>query len=66
MKPVIQRIFAYPKDIQMLSGKGERYARSCYRKIKKHYNLQPHQLVTMAELAQYFGLSLEKVRELLK
>lgn len=50
----------------MLSGKGERYARSCYRKIKKHYNLQPHQLVTMAELAQYFGLSLEKVRELLK
>ena len=66
MKKPVKRIFVYPHDIQMLSGKGERYARSSYQKIKKHFNLEPHQLVTITQLAQYFGLSEEKMHELLK
>lgn len=65
MKPVFQRIVAFPKDIQIITGKGERYARSTYVKIKAHYNKLDHQLLTLDELASYYGLPLQKLQEIL-
>lgn len=47
----------YPKDIMRLTGKGERYARSIHKKIQEHYGKAPHQLLTLRELCDYFGIS---------
>ena len=66
MKPILIRIFAYPKDIQILSGKGERYSRTCYQRIKKHYQKAPHHLLTIQELAEYYGLTIEELQKILR
>ena len=65
MKPLFNRIFAYPKDIQIITGKGGRYARTMYRKIKIYYKKDDHQLLTIEELEGYFGLPPNSLGEIL-
>jgi predicted transcriptional regulator len=52
----MQRLCIYPKDIQVVTGKSERYGRSLIRKIKDHLQKQPHQVVTVDEFSAYLGL----------
>ena len=52
----------YPKDIMKLTGKGERYARTVHKKIREHYGKAPHQLLTVLEVCQYFGISAESIQ----
>ncbi len=51
----------YPKDIMRLTGKGERYARSTYKKIKDYYKKESHQLLTLSEFCLYFGISRQDI-----
>lgn len=63
MKPKITRICIYPKDIQRVTGKSERYCRDLIHKIKKELNKPEHQMLSIEEFSLYIGLPVEKVQE---
>jgi len=63
MRTKIVRLCIYPKDIQRITGKSDRYSRELLRKIRLHLQKQEHQLVTVEEFSTYMGLSLEAVRQ---
>jgi len=52
----MQRLCIYPKDIQVVTGKSERYGRTLIRKIKDHLKKESHQVVTVQEFSEYLGL----------
>jgi hypothetical protein len=60
-KLLMERICIYPKDIQIITGKSERWGRDLIKKIKEHLGKQKHQVVTVEEFCQYIGLQLETV-----
>ena len=62
MKPRITRLCIYPKDIQRITGKSERYSRDLIQKIKIILNKPDHQFVTVQEFCTYMGLPLEAVQ----
>ena len=59
----MKRIAIYPKDIMIITGKGERYSRNLLRKIKTHLNKQPHQFVSFEEFYQYTGLKSQEIKD---
>ncbi len=52
----MERICIYPKDIQVVTGKSERYGRMIIQNIKKKFSKESHQLVTIEEFCNYTGL----------
>ncbi|MCA0380716.1 MAG: hypothetical protein LCH58_01035 [Bacteroidetes bacterium] len=62
----MQRICIYPKDIQLVTGKSERYGRDLIKKIKEHFQKQPHQVVTIEEFCQYLGLCPNTVNQIIR
>ena len=62
MKPKITRLCIYPKDIQRITGKSERYSRDIIHKIKDYLQKPDHQFVTVAEFCTYMGLPFEEVQ----
>lgn len=63
MKSRINRICIYPKDIQRITGKSERYCRELIQKIRKANEKEPHQMVSIEEFCAYIGLHMEQVKE---
>jgi len=59
----VERITIYPKDIQRITGKSERYGRILIQKIKNHLKKEHHQFITIDEFCSYTGLNHENVRE---
>ena len=59
----MKRICIYPKDVQIITGKSERYGRNIIKKIKTVLNKQKHQLVTIDEFCEFMDLEPEKVQE---
>lgn len=59
----LKRIIIYPKDIQRITGKSERYARTVLQKIREDKKKDGHQLVTIHEFSEYTGISLNLVEE---
>lgn len=57
----VKRICIYPKDIQRITGKSERYGRLLLSKIKELNNKDEHQFVTVDEFCLYTGLKIEQV-----
>ena len=55
------RVCIYPKDVQRITGKSERYGRTLLQKIKEHFQKQEHQFVTIKEFCQYTGIEEEQV-----
>ena len=62
MKPRITRLCIYPKDIQRITGKSERYSRDLIHKIRKTLNKEDHQVITIEELSTYLGIPLDSVQ----
>lgn len=62
----IVRACIYPKDIQSITGKSERYGRALLCKIKTYFGKQPHQFVTAEEFSEYSGIKLETINNYLK
>ena len=60
-----KRICIYPKDIQVLTGKSERYARKVVAQIRQHYDKSKYQLLTIKEFCDYMGLLEEEVKKAL-
>ncbi len=61
----MERICIYPKDIQVVTGKSERYGRNIIYQIKKKYAKESHQLVTLEEFCTFTGLCLLSVKKAL-
>ncbi len=61
MKETLTRICIYPKDVQRITGKSERYGRMLLQKIRTHFNKEEHQFITVEEFCLYTGLKEEHV-----
>lgn len=57
-----KRTCIYPKDIQRITGRSERYGRKLLQVIRRKLNKEPHQFITVDEFAQYAGIDAEVVR----
>ena len=55
------RVCIYPKDVQVVTGKSERWGREIIVRIKQHLSKPKHQLVTIDEFCAYLGLEKETV-----
>ena len=66
MKPATQRAIVYPKDVQRITGKSERYGRLLLQKIREEFSKEGHQFVTVDEFSQYTGLSNEVIYHYIK
>ena len=63
---IMNRLCIYPKDIQVITGRSDRYGRNLIKKIKDHFKKQQHQVVTVDEFCQYMGLQPETVAKQLR
>ena len=57
----LKRIIIYPKDIQRITGKSERFGRKLIRDIKCHLKKDDHQLVTIEEFSTFTGIDQELI-----
>ncbi len=57
----LKRIIIYPKDIQRITGKSERYGRLILQKIRQELKKEKHQMITVEEFANYSGLEPEAI-----
>lgn len=62
----IVRACIYPKDIQCITGRSERYGRKLLNEIREYFDKQPHQFITSEEFAEYSGISIEIIKDYLK
>lgn len=62
----LNRICIYPKDIQRITGRSERYGRKLLQECKAQLGKQEHQLVSIEEFADFIGLPAEKIQEYIK
>jgi len=62
----MKRLCIYTKDIQIITGKSERYCRQVLTQIRKKLNKQKHQAVSITELCNYLGLTIDEVKQTLK
>jgi len=60
------RICIYPKDVQILTGKSERYGRNILNKIRKLNNKKKDQPVTIYEFCEYLNLQVEEIIAVIK
>ena len=61
MKLQQTRLCIYPKDVQRITGKSERYGRMLLQKIKQHFEKKEHQFVTVEEFCLYTGIKKDEV-----
>ncbi|GAA4790927.1 hypothetical protein GCM10023231_18550 [Olivibacter ginsenosidimutans] len=57
------RLFIYPKDVTIITGKGLRHAQKLLRDIHAALGKKEHQQVSIEDFAHYQGLDVEAVRE---
>lgn len=62
---IAKRICIYPKDIQVITGRSERYARDYYRQLKDVLEKEDHQFVTLEEFCEYADLPIKEVEKVL-
>jgi len=57
------RIVIYPKDVQRLTGKGEKYSRELLEKIRLWKAKAKHQFVSIEDFAEFTGLSVNLIKQ---
>jgi len=62
----IVRACIYPKDIQCITGRSERYGRKLINQMKKYFGKESHQFITKQEFSEYSGIDQEIVEDYLK
>ena len=58
-----KRVCVYPKDVQRITGRSEKYARRLLHIIRQNLNKQSHQFITIEEFAQHVGIDTETVKQ---
>ena len=61
MKMQQTRLCIYPKDVQRITGKSERYGRMLLQRIKLYFEKEEHQFVTVEEFCLYTGIKKDEV-----
>jgi len=59
----IVRACIYPKDIQIITGRSERYGRNLLNKIKVYFGKESHQFITVKEFSEYSGIEEDIINE---
>lgn len=62
----IVRACIYPKDIQRITGRSERYGRKLLNDIKAHFGKKSYQFITAEEFAEYSVIKEEIVNQYLE
>jgi len=62
----MNRICIYPKDIQRITGKSERYGRNLIQKLRNSLGKQPHQFITIKEFSEYSGIKVEIINQYIR
>lgn len=62
----IKRLCIYPKDIMIVTGKSERYARKLLNRIKERMGKKPHQFLTVKEFSIFSGLDEEEINRIIQ
>ena len=65
MKTETTRLCVYPKDVQRITGKSERYGRMLLLKIRARLKKEEHQFISIEEFCTYTGLKIDQVQSLL-
>ncbi|MEO8772664.1 MAG: hypothetical protein ABI402_21390 [Ferruginibacter sp.] len=65
MKTENTRLIIFPKDVQRITGKSERWGRMLLIKIKSSINKSEHQFLSIEEFCTYTGLKIDQVQSLL-
>ncbi len=58
-----KRICIYAKDIQLITGRSERYGRKLLQTIRETLDKEPHQFVTIHEFSEYSGIEIEVIEQ---
>jgi hypothetical protein len=58
-----KRACIYPKDIQRITGRSERYGRKLMQDIKDFLGKESHQFITIKEFAEYSGIEEEIIQQ---
>jgi hypothetical protein len=61
-----KRACIYPKDIQRITGRSERYGRKLLNDIKCFLDKEPHQFITINEFSEYSGIQIDIVSKYIK
>lgn len=61
-----KRVCIYPKDIQRITGRSERYGRKILQDIRKYLGKESHQFITINEFSEYSGIELEIVSQYIR
>lgn len=51
-----KRCVIYPKDVQIITGKSERYGQVLLTKIRSYFKKDSHQFVTLKEFSEFSGI----------
>jgi len=65
MKTETTRLCVYPKDVQRITGKSERWGRMLLEKIREELKKKDHQFITVKEFCHYTGFKVDEVQALL-
>lgn len=57
-----KRVCIYPKDIQRITGRSDRYDRKLLQEIKKFLGKENYQFITIKKFSEYSGIELETVK----
>lgn len=52
-----KRACIYPKDVQRITGKSERYGRKLLKRIREEFSKEPHQYISVDEFCEFTGLA---------
>ena len=62
----IERLCIYPKDIMIITGRSERYARKLLQELKQQLGKKPCQFVTIKEFSKFSGLNEEEINRIIQ
>lgn len=65
VKRIPTRIIVYPKDVENITGRKDRTARTLLQNIRKAFGKQKHQFITIREFCAYTGIDEELVKDYL-
>jgi hypothetical protein len=61
-----KRACIYPKDIQRITGRSERYGRKLLNDIKCFLDKEPYQFITINEFSEYSGIQVDIVNKYIR
>ena len=61
MKRGLARLCVFPKDVQRITGRSERYSRMYLEKIRVHLSKTDNQFISVEEFCNYAGLKEDQV-----